>query len=91
MYEAVISACKTLDEFGLPRAVGRFDADRLIFANRSFLDTIGLEKDEAAGLALSAIVKVHVDSPQAAKVGWLVPITVRSPGKADYHRRPRNF
>jgi hypothetical protein len=81
MYEAVISACKTLDEFGLPRAVGRFDADRLIFANRSFLDTIGLEKDEAAGLALSAIVKVHVDSPEAAKVGWLVPITVRSPVK----------
>ena len=81
MYEAVISACKTLDEFGLPRAVGRFDADRLIFANRSFLDAIGLEKDEAAGLALSAMVKIHLDSPEAAKVGRLVPITVRSPLK----------
>jgi signal transduction histidine kinase len=81
MYEALISACETLDEFGLPRAVGRFDADRLIFANRSFLDAIGFEKDEAAGLALSAIVKIHLDSPEAAKVGRLVPITVRSPIK----------
>ena len=81
MYEAVIAACKTLDEFGLPRAIGRFDADRLIFANRSFLDAIGLEKDEAAGLALSAMVKIHLDSREAAKVGRLVPITVRSPLK----------
>jgi PAS domain-containing protein len=67
-----------LDEFGLPRAVGRFNADRLIFANRSFLDAIGLEKEEVAGLALSAIVKIHLDSPEEAKAGRLVPITVRS-------------
>src|SRR5260370_4100195 len=80
-YEAVISACKTLDEFGLDRDGGRFDGDRLIFANRSFVDAIGLEKDEAAGLAMSAMVKIHLYSPEAAKVGRLIPITIRSPLK----------
>lgn len=81
MYDAVISACKTLDQFGLPRAVGRFDADRFIYANRSFLDAIGIEDEELRGLALSALVKVHLDSPERPKVGRLVPITVRSQEK----------
>jgi len=78
MYEALISACQVVDGFGLPRAVGRFDADRFIFANNSFLQAIGLERDEIASLALSGVVKIHLSSPEAAKTGRLAPITVRS-------------
>jgi hypothetical protein len=78
MYEALIAACQAVDAFGLPRAVGRFDADRFIFANNSFLRTIGLERDEIASLALSGVVKIHLSSPEAAKAGRLAPITVRS-------------
>jgi hypothetical protein len=58
MEEALISACEALDGFGLPRAIGRFNTDRLIFANHSFLDAIGIEKDEIGGLAMSAFVKI---------------------------------
>jgi|ERR1700741_549167 hypothetical protein len=78
MYEALISACQVVDTFGLPRAVGRFDADRFIFANNSFLQAIGLERDEIASLALSGVVKIHLSSQESAKTGRLVPITARS-------------
>jgi hypothetical protein len=78
MYEALISACKAVDAFGLPRAVGRFEADRFIFANNSFLRAIGVERDELASLALSGVVKIHLRSVESAKKGRLAPITVRS-------------
>ena len=81
MYEALIAACQAVDAFGLPRAVGRFDADRFIFANNSFLQVIGLERDEIASLALSGVVKIHLSSQEAAKAGRLAPITVRSAQK----------
>jgi signal transduction histidine kinase len=81
MFEAIISACKELDRFGLPRAVGRIDADRLIYVNESFLHATGLSKDEISGLALSAIVRIHVTSPDPVKTGCLVPITLRLPDK----------
>jgi hypothetical protein len=81
MYEALILACQAVDTFGLPRAVGRFDADRFIFANNSFLRAIGLERDEIASLALSGVVKIHLSSRKAAKPGRLAPITVRSSQK----------
>ena len=81
MYEALISACQAVEAFGLPRAVGRFDADRFVFANDSFLQAIGLERDEIASLALSGIVKIHLRSRKAARTGRLAPITVRSPQK----------
>ncbi|HEX6563271.1 MAG TPA: hypothetical protein VF020_03250 [Chthoniobacterales bacterium] len=81
MYEAIISACQALDAFGLPRAVGRFDADRFVFANNSFLQATGLEKDEIRGLALSGVVKIHLSSPAAAQAGRLAPVTVRSQQK----------
>ena len=81
MYEALITACQAVDTFGLPRAVGRFDADRFIFANNSFLAAIGLERDEIESLALSGVVKIHVSSEEAPKGGQLVPITVRSQQK----------
>jgi hypothetical protein len=81
MYETLITACQAVDAFGLPRAVGRFDADRFIFANNSFLQAIGLERDEIESLALSGVVKIHVSSPEAAKGGRLAPITVRSQHK----------
>ena len=67
MYEALISACQAVDAFGLPRAVGRFDADRFIFANNSFLQAAGVERDEIASLALSGVVKIHLSSPQGGK------------------------
>jgi hypothetical protein len=78
MYEALITACQAVDAFGLPRAVGRFDADRFIFANNSFLQAIGVERDEIESLALSGVVKIHLSSPEAAKIRRLAPITVRS-------------
>ena len=78
MYEALISACKAVDPFGLPRAVGRFEADRFIFANNSFLRAIGVERTELASLALSGVVKIHLRSPELVKAGRLAPITVRS-------------
>ena len=81
MYEAIISACQAVDAFGLPRAVGRFDADRFIFANNSFLQATALEKDELASLALSGVVKIHLSSPEATKGHQLAPITVRSQAK----------
>ena len=81
MFEAIISACKELDRFGLPRAVGRVDADRLIYVNESFLHATGLSRDEISGLALSAIVQIHVTSSDPIKTGRLVPITFRLPDK----------
>jgi hypothetical protein len=81
MEEALISACETLDAFGLPRAFGRFDADRFIFANRCFLDAIGIDRDEITGLAMSGILKIHLQSPEAARAGRLIPITVRPHNK----------
>jgi hypothetical protein len=81
MYEALISACQAVDAFGLPRAVGRFDADRFIFANDSFLHAVGVERDEIKSLALSGVVKIHLSSPEAAKAGNLAPITIRSQHK----------
>jgi hypothetical protein len=61
--------------------VGRFDADRFIFANNSFLQAVGLEQDEIRGLALSGVVKIHLSSPEAAPVGRLAPVTIRSQQK----------
>ncbi len=81
MFEAIISACKELDRFGLPRAVGRVDADRLIYVNESFLQATGLSRDEISGLALSAIVRIHVTTPDPIKAGRLVPIILRPPDK----------
>ena len=58
--------------------MGRFEADRFIFANNSFLQATGIERDEIASLALSGVVKIHLRSPESAKAGRLAPITVRS-------------
>jgi hypothetical protein len=77
MYEALISACRALDPFGLPRAIGKFDADRFIFANNSFLRTLDLEGDEITSVALSGIIKIHLSSGEPAKAGQLAPITAR--------------
>jgi hypothetical protein len=71
MYEALIAGCQAVDAFGLPRAMGRFEADRFIFANNSFLQATGVERDEIASLALSGVVKIHLSSPEAAKAGRL--------------------
>lgn len=81
MYETIISACRALDAFRLPRAVGRVDADRFIFANHSFLQAVGLEQDEIRGLALSGVLKIHLSSPEAATAGRLAPVTIRSQQK----------
>jgi signal transduction histidine kinase len=81
MFEAIISACKELDTFGLPRAVRWVDADRLFYVNDSFLQATGLSRDEISGLALSAIVRIHVTSSDPIKTGRLVPITLRLPDK----------
>jgi hypothetical protein len=72
MYEALIAGCQAVDAFGLPRAMGRFEADRFIFANNSFLQATGVERDEIASLALSGVVKIPSElAPKAAKAGRL--------------------
>ena len=55
MYESIKSACKVLDRFGLPRAIGSLVTDRFIVANKSFLRVIGLGCDEISSVALSEI------------------------------------
>jgi PAS domain-containing protein len=81
MYESVISACKALDEFRLPRAIGVLDRDRFLFANDSFLRATGLQPDEISFLRLSEIVKFESPSLEAEEMGRLTPIAVRSPDR----------
>jgi hypothetical protein len=78
MYESIISACKALDAFGLPRAVGNLRTDRFVTANNAFLRLLGLEQEEISIIALSDIVRMHPKSTNEVKIGELVPITVRS-------------
>lgn len=77
MYESIISACKVLDRFGLPRAIGSLATDSLIVANNSFLRVVGLSRDEVASVALSEVVTMDLDSFEKSESGRLVPITVR--------------
>lgn len=82
-YDAIQSACEVLDSFGLPRAIGRFDADRLIFANESFVRATGLERDELKCLALSEIVKIRLNPREEIAPGKLVPMTISSRGERE--------
>jgi hypothetical protein len=77
MYESIISACKVLDRFGLPRAIGSLATDSLIVANNSFLRVVGLSRDEVASVALSEVVTMDLDSFEKSESGRLVAITVR--------------
>jgi signal transduction histidine kinase len=77
MYDSIITACKEMDAFALPRAVGQFETDRFVFANNSFLRAIGLKRSEISYLPLSSVTKFHVDSAGAIQPG-LTPIVVRS-------------
>jgi PAS domain S-box-containing protein len=78
MYELITSACKILDTFGLPRAIGNLQTDRFIVANNSFLRIVGLEKEELSSIPLSEIVKTPAEPLDSAKAGGgLVPITIR--------------
>jgi len=78
MYESIISACKVLDRFGLPRAIGNLATDGIIVANNSFLRVTGLSRGEISSIALSEIVTMDLDSYEKSKPGGLVPITVRA-------------
>jgi len=78
MYESLISACKVLDRFGLPRAIGNLATDCFIVANNSFVKVPGLSHDEITRVPLSEIVTMHLDSCAAIKPGGLIPITVRT-------------
>ena len=78
MYDSIISACKEMDAFGLPRALGQFERDRFNFANNSFLRATGLKSSEISCLALSAVTKFHFESVRAVQPGKLMPIVVRS-------------
>ena len=82
MFESIISACKALDAFGLPRAAGNLHTDRFIFANQSFLRMAGLGKDEILIVVLSEIVKIDLASADPLKLGRLIPITVRTADEA---------
>ena len=68
MFESIISACKALDAFGLPRAAGNLHTNRFIVANESFLRIVGLEKDKISIVALSEIVK-DLASADTVKIG----------------------
>jgi hypothetical protein len=78
-FQPIISACEALDAFGLPRAVGNLQTDRFIVANKSFLQIVGLTKDEIPFVALSEVVKMCFASSDRVKIGRLVPIAVRTP------------
>ena len=78
MYDSIILACKEMDAFGLPRALGQLERDRFIFANNSFLRATGLKRSEVSCLALSAVTKFHFESVRAVQPGKLMPIVVRS-------------
>ncbi|MBV9873122.1 MAG: PAS domain S-box protein [Verrucomicrobia bacterium] len=77
MNESIISACRVLDSFGLPRAIGDLETNEFIVANRSFLRVVGLEEGEVSSIALSEIVKIHPESLGRTHSGDLIPITVR--------------
>ncbi|MBV8102160.1 MAG: hypothetical protein JOZ31_23695 [Verrucomicrobia bacterium] len=79
MYQSIISACKTIDKFGLARAIGNLRTDRFLFANDSFLKIASLERDEVLLIPLSEIVKFDSAHSIARKKGILVPIAVRTP------------
>ena len=81
MYESIKSACKVLDRFGLPRAIGSLVTDRFIVANKSFLRVIGLGRDEISSLALSEIVTIDLDSYEKRPSGRLLTIKVRAFGE----------
>ena len=78
MYESIISACKVLDSFGLPRAIGNLATDGFIVANNSFLRVTGLRRDEISSVALSEIVTMDLDPYEKTKPGALIPTTVRA-------------
>ena len=75
----LISVCKILESFGLPRAVGNLQTDRFVAANHSFLRLIGLEETEILEIALSEIVKLERDP---VEIGLLNPISLRTGGKS---------
>ena len=77
MYESIISACRVMDTFGLPRAVADLESDRFIFANNSFLRVAGLKERLLPSLAFSRIVEIHAGYI-AWNTGQLIPITVES-------------
>ena len=81
MYESIKSACKVLDRFGLPRAIGSLVTDRFIVANNSFLRVIGLGRDEISSVALSEIVTIDLDSYEKRTSGRLLTIKVRAFGE----------
>jgi hypothetical protein len=82
MFESIISACKAMGAFGLPRAAGNLHTDRFIVANESFLRIAGLDEDEISIAALSEIVKTDLASADTVKIGRLIPITVRTADEA---------
>jgi len=81
MYESIKSACKVLDRFGLPRAIGSLVTDRFIVANKSFLRVIGLGCDEISSVALSEIVTIDSNSYEKSTSGRLLTIKVRAFGE----------
>src|SRR6201987_461025 len=80
MYESIKSACKVLDRFGLPRAIGSLVTDRFIAANNSFLRVIGVDPDEISSIALSEIVTIDLNSREKRTSGRLLTIKVRAFG-----------
>jgi PAS domain S-box-containing protein len=78
MYESIISACKVLDRFGLPRAIGNLATDDFIVANNSFLRVTGLSRDEISGVALSEIVAMDLEVNEKTGSGVLIPMMVRT-------------
>jgi signal transduction histidine kinase len=81
MYESIISACKAIGQFGLPRAIGKLDDDRFLCANDLFLGLIGLQEDEILILPVSEIVTFGSGSSEVRKTGVLSPITVQAPDR----------
>jgi signal transduction histidine kinase len=57
LYASLVSACANMDLLQLPTAIGRFDLDRLVFANDTFLRLAGLQHAQLSRELLSEYLK----------------------------------
>jgi len=78
MYESIIAACKAMDTFGLPRAVGNLETDCFIFGNDSFSRVAGLKEEESSTVSLSDFLRIKLDPYNPPKTGQLIPIAIQS-------------
>ena len=78
MYESIKSTLEFLDSFGVPRAIGSLGTNQVVYANNSFLRTVGIERDEISNWTLAELIKFNVRVPDRVEVGSSFPVAIRS-------------